>query len=45
MNKFKKKLFTIILTDNKIKNGSGLNEEITLHPYSIPSHPSFRCLF
>ena len=24
---------------------SGLNEEKTLHPSSIPSHPSFLCLF
>ena len=46
MNEFlKKNQFTIILTDNKIKNGSGLNEEKTLHPSSIPSHPSFLCLF
>ena len=41
----KKNKFTIILTDNEIKTGSGLNEEITLHPSSIPSHPSLLCLF
>ena len=38
------KKITIILTDNNIKNGSGLNEEITLHPSSIPCHLLF-CVF
>ena len=32
-----------ILTEIKIKNGSGLNEEITLHSSSIPSH--FFCVY
>ena len=28
----------------KIENGSGLNEKITLHPSSIPSHSSVSIL-
>ena len=45
---FKKKnlnKFTLIVTDNKIRNRSGLNEEITLRPSYLPFHPSFLCLF
>ena len=36
--------FTTFLTEIKIQNGSGLNEEITLHPSSIPSHFSLSIL-
>ena len=43
-----KKLKKLIYNNSNLqfkKNGSGLNEEITLHPSSTPSHPSFLCLF